>query len=165
MSRKLNSRTKSECSSHQPNFPPFGLTVLIICLPSPAASTFMTSSDLKSSGNYLFLFSMTFLFVGSFGLLGGWELLFPQTTSSASSSSSPSYLNFPYNLALFLPLFIPLSLYIVIARWTGEKYYRHSWEIYSFSPAFAHSPMRWHSLYRSFVFSARDWTLWVEMCN
>lgn len=50
-------------------------------------------------------------------------------TSPAAATAPlprPIYLRFPYSCIFFAPLLIPLTTYLVIARWTGEKHYRHS---------------------------------------
>lgn len=53
----------------------------------------------------------------AFALIGIAPLVIP---------GNHSYLDFPHSLLYFLPLLVPLSTYIAIARWTGEKHYRHS---------------------------------------
>lgn len=55
----------------------------------------------------------------AFALVGLASLVFP-------GSGDHPYLNFPHSLLYFLPLLVPLTTYITIARWTGEKHYRHS---------------------------------------
>ncbi|KAN0065869.1 hypothetical protein ACQY0O_001000 [Thecaphora frezii] len=71
------------------------------------------------------------ILAGIASLLGALHLLCPLPSWSSSSSphhhpAAPAYLTFPHSLAHFLPLLIPLTTYIVIARWTGEKHFRHS---------------------------------------
>ena len=72
--------------------------------------------------NVLITVSVAFL------LVGFAPLFFPSGIAAANVSHRPSpvYLRFPYSAVYFLPLLIPLTTYIVIARWTGEKHYRHS---------------------------------------
>ena len=56
-----------------------------------------------------------------FGLLGGFEALFPPLEPSSDAWMRPLY-----NIIYFLPLLIPLTTYLVIARWTGANYFVHS---------------------------------------
>lgn len=57
-----------------------------------------------------------------FGLLGGWEAV----RNFTPEIHHPTWLDFPNNLAYLLPLLIPFTTYIVIARWTGDTMFRHS---------------------------------------
>src|SRR5690242_12039726 len=80
---------------------------------------------LLRSANLLIAASISLLFIGIS------PFFFPADAASESASASsghpgPIYLRFPYSCVFFLPLLIPLSTYLVIARWTGEKHYRHS---------------------------------------
>lgn len=59
-------------------------------------------------------------------LFGLVSLLITTDSTPSSDHQRPVFLQFPYSFIFFLPLLIPLSTYIVIARWTGEKHYRHS---------------------------------------
>ena len=58
----------------------------------------------------------------SWGLLGGWEL----HDCEHSSTVYRGWLAPPVCLAYLFPLIIPFSVYVIIARWTGEKLYRHA---------------------------------------
>ena len=54
------------------------------------------------------------------GLLGGWEW------RNWRDISHHGWLEPPTCLAYLLPLLIPFTFYVIIARWTGEKLYRHA---------------------------------------
>ena len=57
-----------------------------------------------------------------FGLLGGWEAM----RGGTAASDEPVWLTFPISLAYWLPLLIPFTTYVVIARWTGVTMFRYS---------------------------------------
>lgn len=63
------------------------------------------------------------LVLSLFGLLGGWDSLRSRTNLSDLDGA---WLTFPINLAYWLPLLIPFTTYVVIARWTGDTMFRHS---------------------------------------
>lgn len=109
----LNEKTEDKQRGRQVSFSISSATSASATSSSPAA--------LLHRANILIASSVVLLLVG---LL---PLLIPAKSISAVQHHGESiYLRFPYNLIFFLPLLIPLSTYIVIARWTGEKHYRHS---------------------------------------
>lgn len=57
------------------------------------------------------------------GLLGGWETF---TAHASQQQAGRAWLSFPVCLAYLAPLLIPFTTYVVIARWTGEKLFRHA---------------------------------------
>lgn len=59
-------------------------------------------------------------------LVGLVPLFVPDRSAPIPQERDPIYLHFPHSGIFFLPLLIPLSTYLVIVRWTGEKHYRHS---------------------------------------
>lgn len=77
---------------------------------------------LQSRGRLIATTSLGLLFLGLFGLLGGAEYFLLQEDQSGESS----FLIWPISLFYFWPLCIPLGLYLVIARWTGDKHFRHA---------------------------------------
>lgn len=90
---------------------------------NPTISKSSTSRDpgaLLKTANTIIAASIVLLLVG---LL---PLLIPADALSSVDHRGPIYLRFPNSFLFFLPLLIPLTTYIVIARWTGEKHYRHS---------------------------------------
>lgn len=90
----------------------------------PTASKQLTPNDPSTRlqyANVVIAASISLLVVG---LL---PLFLPTVDSSPGLEHQvPVYLRFPQSCIFFLPLLIPLSTYLVIARWTGEKHYRHS---------------------------------------
>ncbi|PWN48802.1 hypothetical protein IE53DRAFT_370297 [Violaceomyces palustris] len=100
--------------------------------PPHGSKTALSRSELivvRRSAKLLVVFSILFLVIGISGLFGLFESLFPPAHPElyfGSQISQPLFLQPPYNLAYFLPLLIPLTTYLVIARWTGEKHFRHS---------------------------------------
>lgn len=88
---------------------------------NPTTNSAPPSTDplaLLQNANSLIVASLLLLLVGVAPFL--------IRTDFQDGYTSPIYLRFPYNCIFFLPLLIPLSTYLVIARWTGEKHYRHS---------------------------------------
>ncbi|SPO35921.1 uncharacterized protein PSFLO_01392 [Pseudozyma flocculosa] len=98
-------------------------------LPRPSPTSFLQAPPSTSrarqirSANCLIASSLLFLLTTLPTLFGALDYLLPL---APSDNGAPSYLVFPHSLAHFLPLLIPLTTYIVIARWTGEKHFRHS---------------------------------------
>lgn len=90
--------------------------------------------QLARQGLRLTLASLVCIALGLFGLLGGWESILRRNTSSAyfgaaieeEEGAQKPWLEWPANLAYFVPLAIPLATFGVIARWTGEKAFRHA---------------------------------------
>ncbi|PWN97103.1 hypothetical protein FA09DRAFT_339591 [Tilletiopsis washingtonensis] len=98
----------------------------------PAASAYSTPPTVRLSpdelsrlGRLLSLTALLALVVLPLGILGGWELLFAPLHLSPERRAE-LWLEPPFCWAYFLPLVPPLGLYIVIARWSGEKAFRHS---------------------------------------
>lgn len=76
----------------------------------------------------IFNLSLGFLIVGLLTFLGGWERVFPLYVGDAREGEGGpggvgDLLGWPHSLLNFLPLLIPLTLYLVIARWTGRQLY------------------------------------------
>jgi hypothetical protein len=75
--------------------------------------------------------SLGFLLVGVLTFVGGWERVFPLYVGDATDGGTAGrggggvgdLLGWPHSLLNFLPLMIPLTLYLVIARWTGRQLY------------------------------------------
>lgn len=65
-------------------------------------------------GTVLELGSYCALGAAMWGLMGGYD------------AGDKTWLAFPQCLAYLVPLMIPLTTYVVIARWTGEKLFRHA---------------------------------------
>lgn len=65
----------------------------------------------------------TALAINLFGLLGGWELLW---STRYTSRAYDIWLWFPFNIGYWIPLLIPFTTYIIIARWTGDTMFRNS---------------------------------------
>lgn len=81
-----------------------------------------SSNNLQNRGRLITIISLGLLSLGLFGLLGGAEYLFLQENQFGESS----FLIWPVSLFYFWPLCVPLGLYLVIARWTGDKHFRHA---------------------------------------
>lgn len=80
-----------------------------------------SSYGLQKTGLLLTIGSISFVFLGLFCLLGGIESLW-----EVSNPSAPIFLSWPFSIAYFWPLCIPLGTYLVIARWAGYKLFRHA---------------------------------------
>jgi hypothetical protein len=110
------------------NVPP----LLLACSLNPTrlSSSFgrgwMNSQQLDQTGKFIFCVSLSGIVVGVFGLLGGAEVLFTPAATSSTPSPPTTFLTWPVSLFYFWPLCIPLGLYLVIARWTGDKHFRHA---------------------------------------
>lgn len=61
-------------------------------------------------------------FLIEFGLLGGWERVLHSDVAVRQSRWLEPF----YNLSYFVGLLIPLTTYLVIARWTGENLFVYS---------------------------------------
>ncbi|CEH13759.1 hypothetical protein CBOM_07463 [Ceraceosorus bombacis] len=110
--------------------------------PDRSSSSLERAKELERSGKRLFLFSISCMVLLPFGLLGGWETLWINlrphllayrseqfaTARGADSQEAapPHWLDFPFCIAYFVPLLAPLITYIVIARWSGYKAFRHA---------------------------------------
>lgn len=88
----------------------------------------VSASQLHRNGTLLLAGSLVFLFSGLFCLLGGGEYLLGVVDPGAQSTThrTPIFLHWPFSLLYFWPLTIPLGTYLVIARWTGYKHFRHA---------------------------------------
>lgn len=93
---------------------------------APASAQQNSSDDLQRRGTLLLAGSLAFIGCGLFCLLGGVEGLLVDCHDTRSKADPHVYLVWPCSLAYFWPLIIPLGTYIVIARWTGYKHFRHA---------------------------------------
>lgn len=81
------------------------------------------ATEAERLGRHLLFGSLAFLLFGLFCILGGFERVLAK---QAEADSEPHFLVWPYSIAYFWPLTIPLGLYFVIARWTGYNLYRYA---------------------------------------
>ncbi|KAK0553847.1 hypothetical protein OC845_000984 [Tilletia horrida] len=91
------------------------------------------ADPIAAAGRWVCLASMSITAISIFGLMGGWEFFFlkddttaPHISSRHTGSDAAAFMRWPFSLSYFLPLLVPLTLYLVIARWTGEKLFRHA---------------------------------------
>lgn len=105
-----NSRSKSKSKSSAPN------------------SSSISAHDLHRLGTSIAVGSVAFLAAGLFSLLGGVEQIAQGCSGGRQDATGNNvrYLVWPCSLAYFWPLAIPLGTYLVIARWTGYKHFRHA---------------------------------------
>jgi hypothetical protein len=85
------------------------------------ASRVTGATEAERLGRHLLFGSLAFLLFGLFCILGGFERVLAKRAESEAH-----FLVWPYSIAFFWPLTIPLGLYFVIARWTGYNLYRYA---------------------------------------
>ncbi|CAD6971282.1 unnamed protein product [Tilletia controversa] len=84
----------------------------------------MCTAELDVRGRRTVLLSVLGAGLGIFGLVGGSEWLTGSVV--VAIEGEVVVMRWPFSLGYFVPLLVPLSLYLVIARWTGDKLFRHS---------------------------------------
>ncbi|KAK0548835.1 hypothetical protein OC845_003386 [Tilletia horrida] len=98
-------------------------------LSRPSRPSLRDADQLEAAGRRAFFVSVAGTALAIFSLFGGWERIFltrEEGSDERGGDDDPVFMRWPFNLAYFVPLLVPLTLYIVIARWTGEKLFRHS---------------------------------------
>ncbi|KAL9933326.1 hypothetical protein V8E36_008044 [Tilletia maclaganii] len=118
--RPLNSHILSG-----PSFSPLRTPTRTMSHAQQMTSSRSAHDDLARAGRRAVTISFILSTLAIFGIFGGWEWA-SGSSSTADESGTTMMMRWPFSLAYFLPLLVPLSLYVVIARWTGEKLFRHS---------------------------------------
>lgn len=78
----------------------------------------LTADQLAQTGQRLMILSSLAFVVLTAGLLGGWETIVHWFLGRhAGQDPSPAWLNLGY----FVPIAVPLVLYLAIARWAGDQ--------------------------------------------
>lgn len=83
-----------------------------------------TADEMGRAGVQVLCFSLVAGTILIIGLLDGWKAMaeWAFAPSRHPATASSSWLN----LAYFVPVAIPLALYLVIARWTGDQFFLHA---------------------------------------